>query len=170
MQQKSHVCRWNRSHVRGHVKLVRAASSYNTVESRKTKEGSNLNINATNPFVFYSRKHLRKILALIPLLGNVAWKTKIFLYVHQDQSSRCNYEGRVGSTYPCRSLSGSVKNAVDGVVLAAIQIADDPSTEATVPPRSSHVRLGDVSSFLIQQGVEERLMENRQHDGVVVMV
>ena len=93
------------------------------------------------------------------VLGNVAWKTKIFLYVHQDQSSRCNYEGRVGSTYPCRSLSGSVKNAVDGVVLAAIQIAEDPSTEATVPPRSSHVRLGDVSSFLIQQGVEERLME-----------
>ena len=39
-----------------------------------------------------------------------------------------------------------------------------------MPPRSSHVRLGDVSSFLIQQGVEERLMENRQHDGVVVMV
>ncbi len=59
-------------------------------------------------------------------------------------------------------------NADDGVVLAAIQIAEDPSTEATVPPRSSHVRLGDVSSFLIQQGVEERLMENRQHDGVVV--
>ena len=50
-------------------------------------------------------------------------------------------------------------NADDGVVLAAIQIAEDPSTEATVPPRSSHVRLGDVSSFLIQQGVEERLME-----------
>src|SRR6187401_248113 len=105
------------------------------------------------------------------VLGNVAWKTKIFLYVHQDQSSRCNYEGRVGSTYPCRSLSGSVKNAVDGVVLAAIQIAEDPSTEATVPPRSSHVRLGDVSSFLIQQGVEERLMERpaarrRGGDGV----
>ena len=95
---------------------------------------------------------------------------KKFSYVHQDQSRRCYYERRVGSTYPCRSLSGSVKNAVDGVVLAAIQIAEDPSTEATVPPRSSHVRLGDVSSFLIQQGVEERLMENRQHDGVVVMV
>ena len=43
---KLHVCRWNRSHVRGHVKLVRAASSHNTAESRKTKEGSNLNINA----------------------------------------------------------------------------------------------------------------------------
>ena len=44
------------------------------------------------------------------------------------------------------------KNAVEGVVLAAIQITEDPSTERTVPPRSSHVQLGDVSSFLIQQG------------------
>ena len=31
---KSHVCRWNRSHVRGHVRLVRAASSHNTAESK----------------------------------------------------------------------------------------------------------------------------------------
>ena len=151
MQQKSHVCRWNRSHVRGHVKLVRAASSYNTAESRKTKEGSNLNINATNPFVFYSRKHLRKILAHDATVGERCMGNKNFPTVHQDQSRRCYYERRVGSTYPCRSLSGSVKNAVDGVVLAAIQIAEDPSTEATVPPRSSHVQLGDVSSFLIQQ-------------------
>ena len=32
---KSHVCRWNRSHVHGHVKLVWAASSHTTTESRK---------------------------------------------------------------------------------------------------------------------------------------
>ena len=31
---KSHVSRWNRSHVRGHVKLVRAASSHNTTKSK----------------------------------------------------------------------------------------------------------------------------------------
>ena len=29
------------------------------------------------------------------MLGNVAWETKNFPTVHQDQSSRCNYEGRV---------------------------------------------------------------------------
>jgi hypothetical protein len=32
---KLHVSRWNRSHVRGHVKLVWATSSHNTAESRK---------------------------------------------------------------------------------------------------------------------------------------
>ena len=48
-------------------------------------------------------------------------------------------------------------NADDGVVLAAIQIAEDPSTERTVPPRSSHVQPGDVSHALIQQGERERL-------------
>ena len=57
------------------------------------------------------------------------------------------------STYPCRSLSGSVQeNGVEGVVLVVIQITDDPSAERTAPPRSTHVRSGDVSSFLIQQG------------------
>ena len=50
-----------------------------------------------------------------------------------------------------------------------IQITDDPSAERTAPPRSTHVRSSDVSSFLIQQG-EERLMEIQQHDGVVVEV
>ena len=39
------------------------------------------------------------------------------------------------STYPCRSLSGSVQvNGVDGVVLVVIQITDDPSAERTAPP------------------------------------
>ena len=58
-------------------------------------------------------------------------------------------------------------NEVDGVVLVVIQITDDPSAERTAPPRSTHVRSSDVSSFLIQQG-GERFMELQQHDGVVV--
>ena len=46
------------------------------------------------------------------------------------------------------------KNADEGVVLAAIQIAVDSDliTEWTAPPRSTHVQPGDVSSFLIHQG------------------
>ena len=51
-----------------------------------------------------------------------------------------------------------------------IQITNDPSAERTAPPRSTHVRSGDVSSFLIQQGGKEKLMEIQQHDGVVVEV
>ena len=34
MQNKLHVSQWNRSHVRGHVKLVQAASSHNAAESK----------------------------------------------------------------------------------------------------------------------------------------
>ena len=62
------------------------------------------------------------------------------------------------STYPCRSLSGSVQvNGVDGVVLVVIQITGDPSAERTAPPRSTHVQPGDVSHALSQQGERERL-------------
>ena len=62
------------------------------------------------------------------------------------------------STYPCRSLSGSVQvNGVDGVVLVMIQITGDPSAERTAPPCSTHVQPGDVSHALIQQGERERL-------------
>ena len=62
------------------------------------------------------------------------------------------------STYPCRSLSGSVQeNGVDGVILVVIQITDDPSAERTAPPCSTHMQPGDVSHALIQQGERERL-------------
>ena len=62
------------------------------------------------------------------------------------------------STYPCRSLSGSVQeNGVEGVVRIVIQITGDPSAERTAPPRSTHVQPGDVSHALIQQGERERL-------------
>ena len=48
-------------------------------------------------------------------------------------------------------------NGVDGVVLVVIQITDDPSVERMAPPHSTHVRSGDVSHALIQQGEKERL-------------
>jgi hypothetical protein len=48
-------------------------------------------------------------------------------------------------------------NGVDGVVLAVIQITDDPSAERTAPPCSTHMQPGDVSHALIQQGEKERL-------------
>ncbi len=68
-------------------------------------------------------------------------------------------EGKeTASTYPCRSLSGSIQeNGVEGVVLVVIQISGDPSAERTAPPRSTHVQPGDVSHALIQQGERERL-------------
>ena len=40
-------------------------------------------------------------------------------------------------------------NAVD--VVERLRDPTDPSTERTAPPRSAHVQLDDVLSFLIQQ-------------------
>ena len=88
------------------------------------------------------------------VLGNVA-EIQIFY-----TSPRSIYGDREGSasTYPCRSLSGSVQqNGVEGVVLVVIQITNDPSAERTAPPRSTHMQPGDVSHALIQQGERERL-------------
>ena len=51
------------------------------------------------------------------------------------------------------------KNGDEVVEHDVIQITGDPSTERTAPPRSTHVRNSHVSSFLIQQGREERLRE-----------
>ena len=79
---------------------------------------------------------------------------------HQDQSmeSSSNEREECASTYPCRSLCGSVQeNRVEGVVLVVIQITGDPSAERTAPPRSTHVQPGDVFHALIQQGERERL-------------
>jgi hypothetical protein len=53
------------------------------------------------------------------------------------------------STYPRRSKAKAFDNAVDVVVHL-----HDPSrsrTERTAPPRSAHVQLDDVLTFLIQQ-------------------
>ena len=94
-------------------------------------------------------------------MGNVA-EIQNFPTCHQDLSmerpATSRKRGEFASTYPCRSLSGSVQvNGVDGVVLVVIQIIDDPSAKRTAPPRSTHVQPGDVSYALIQQGEKERL-------------
>ena len=74
------------------------------------------------------------------------------------------------STYPCRSLSGSVQvNGVDGVVLVVIQITDDQV------PNGQHLRVQHTFSsvtslaFLIQQDVEV-VDEFLQHNGVVTVM
>ena len=61
------------------------------------------------------------------------------------------------------------KNADEGVVLAAIQIAvdSDPSTESMAPPRSAHVQLDDVPRAL--DPVEDE-GEFLQHDSVATVM
>ena len=71
------------------------------------------------------------------MLGNVA-EIQNFPTCHQDLSMERPATSRKGSasTYPCRSLSGSVQvNGVDGVVLVVIQITDDQV------PNGRHLRV-----------------------------
>ena len=51
------------------------------------------------------------------------------------------------------------KNGDEGVVLDVIRITEDPSTERTAPPRSTHVRNSHVSFFLDPARGKERLRE-----------
>ena len=107
---------------------------------------------------------------MMPLLENVA-EIQNFPTCHQDLSMERPATSRKGSasTYPCRSLSGSVQvNGVDGVVLVVIQIIDDPSAERTTPPRSTHMQPGDVSHALIQQGERERLRKTPSNSSTTV--
>ena len=80
----------------------------------------------------------------------------------QDLSTRSiATSGESVSTYPHRPKAEAFINAADVVV--RLHDPADPSTEHTAPPRSTHVRCNDVSSFLIQQGEGEV-------DGVVLVV
>ena len=77
---------------------------------------------------------------------------------HQDQSMEilATREGEDECIFiPLKiAMRKRCKNAVGGVVHAVIQTAVnfDLSAERMVPPHSTHVQPGDVSSFLIQQG------------------
>ena len=73
----------------------------------------------------------------MPLLRNVAEIQKISYVTPRSIYGETSNEGKVSaSTYPCRSLSGSVQvNGVDGVVLVVIQITDDQV------PNGRHLRV-----------------------------
>ena len=74
---------------------------------------------------------------MMPLLGNVAEIQKNSYESPRSIYGETSNEGKESaSTYPCRSLSGSVQvNGVDGVVLVVIQITDDQV------PNARHLRV-----------------------------
>ena len=66
---------------------------------------------------------------------------------------------------PCTLVARKRKHLVNTVdVVERLRDPTDPSTERTVPPRSAHVKLGDVPRTLDPVEAER---EFRQHDGVV---
>ena len=71
MQKQVAYQAWNKSHVRGQVKLVRAASSHYATKIKSTRRGSNnMIINAHKHMCSTRAKHLRIDMALIPLMGS----------------------------------------------------------------------------------------------------
>ena len=97
---------------------------------------------------------------MMPLLGIVA-----IIQKNSYVSPRSIYGETSNETEECIFIPLKIamrkryKNAVGGVVHAAIQIAvdSDLSAETTAHPRSTHVQPGDVSCALIQQGERGRL-------------
>ena len=68
-----------------------------------------------------------------------------------------------------RTLVDPKRNRYDNAVDVVVRLHDptDPSTESTAPPRSAHVRLGDVLRTL---DPAECLGELRQHDSVMTVM
>ena len=71
--------------------------------------------------------------------------------------------------YCPRTLVDRKRKRYDNAVDVVVRLHDptDPSTESTAPPRSAHIRLGDVHELSIQLSVEGEL---RQHDGVMTVM
>ena len=67
------------------------------------------------------------------------------------------------------TLVDQKKKRYDNTVDVVVRLHDltDPSTKGTTPPRSAHVRLGDVPRTLDLAEVEG---EFRQHDGVMTVM
>ena len=81
-------------------------------------------------------------------VGKRSRNSKFSYAYHQDLSMERPATSRKGrefaSTYPCRSLSGSVQvNGVDGVVLVVIQITDDQV------PNGRHLRVQHTYSSVM---------------------
>ena len=68
-----------------------------------------------------------------------------------------------------RTLIDRKRKRYDNTVDVVVRLHDptDPSTESTEPPRSAHVRLGDVPRTLDPVEVEGEFC---QHDGVMTLM
>ena len=81
----------------------------------------------------------------MPLLGNVVISKK-FLRTHRIMVMHSNERGECSP----RTLVDQKRKRYDHMVDVVVRLHDptDPSTESTAPPRSAHVRLGNVPRTL----------------------
>ena len=102
----------------------------------------------------------------MPLLENIVISKKILrtrkiMVMHSNERGECCLCTLVDQKWK------RYDNSVDVVV--RLHDPTDPRTKSTAPPRSAHVRLGDVLAFSIQQ--EGQVVDEfRQHDGVVTVL
>ena len=111
---------------------VRATSSHNTADRVTTTNGKQyVYTHAHNSLVFYSCKtHLRIDLAHDTTAGERSMNFKKFPTLTQDLSMEMHrYEKESESTYPWRSLSRSIKNAVD-----VVERLRDPNRKSSLDP------------------------------------
>src|SRR3954469_1705593 len=134
-----HFSRWKRSLVRVCVRLVGAASSHNAAESRLTSNCKHIEQNQRPQLLCVLLVHgiYAMDLAHDATVGERNRNSKFSYVSPRSIYGETSNEGKESaSTYPCRSLSGSVQvNGVDGVVLAVIQIPDDQV------PNGRHLRV-----------------------------
>ena len=98
----------------------------------------------------------------MPLLGNVAWKIKTILRTRKIMVMHSNERGECCP----RTLVDRKRKRNDNVVDVVIRLHDptNPSIESTTPPRSAHLRIGDVPRTLDPAGCRGRASSARQRD------
>ena len=89
---------------------------------------------------------------MMPLLGNVAWKTKKILRTRNDLSLEMHSNGRE-RVCPC-TLVDRKRKRYDNAVDVVVRLHDQLILVRMAPPRSAHVQLDDVPRTPIQPSVE----------------
>ena len=105
--------------------------------------------------------HVTKNLCMNLLLGNVViskkfLRTRKIMVMHSNEREE----------YRPRTLVDRKRKRYDNTVDVFVRLHDptDPSTESTAPPRSAHVRLGDVSRTLDPAECRGRASSARRRD------
>src|SRR3954464_5096256 len=111
LMQLVHVSRWNRSHVSVRVRLVRAASSHNTVETRLTSNGKHIEQNQRPQLlcVLLVQRIYAIDLAHDATVGERSRNSKFSYVSPRSIYGETSNEYSDSSTYLCRSRAEAFK-------------------------------------------------------------
>src|SRR3954470_5533988 len=111
LMQLVHVSRWNRSHVSVRVRLVRAASSHNTVETRLTGNGKHIEQNQRPQLLCVLLVHRIYAIDLAhdATVGERSRNSKFSYVSPRSIYGETSNEYSDSSTYLCRSRAEAFK-------------------------------------------------------------